>query len=113
MGNPSAIDARAENGRSEVSERCHLSNVWGPLTVDENGCPFDWKEMTGDLLRVCCDKHRPKHAAVTVPYKGYWFYIDDRDLNSQSTFTLLVELFGIEVRVGCGGGFLYTLNVGG
>ncbi len=52
-------------------------------------------------------------AAVSIPYKGYWYYIDDRDLNSQSTFTLLVELFGIEVRAGGGGGFLYTLNVGG
>lgn len=70
-------------------------------------------ELTGDLLRVCCSAHCPKTAAVAVPYKGYWYYIDDADLNSQSTFILLVELFGIEVRAGGGGGFLYTLNVGG
>ena len=83
------------------------------LTLDENGNPFNWEELTGDLIRVFSCKHRPKNAAVAVKFKGYWFYIDDRDLNTQSTFTLLVELFGIEVRAGGGGGFLYTLSVGG
>jgi hypothetical protein len=83
------------------------------LTVDHDGTLFDWTQMTGDLFRVMSCKKCPKHAAVAVPYKGYWFYIDDSDLNSQSTFMLLVELFGIEVRAGGGDGFLYTLNVGG
>lgn len=83
------------------------------LTVDETGAPFDWSEMLGDMFNVRSSKHCPKGAAVAIRYKGYWFYIDDRDLSSQSTFTLLVELFGIEVRAGGGGGFLYTLNVGG
>ena len=56
----------------------------------------------------------PDNAAVAIQYKDYWFYIADHDLETKSTFTLLVELFGIEVRVGGGGGgFLYTLNVGG
>ena len=83
------------------------------LTVDQNDAIFDWSELTGDLLRVMSCETCPKIVAVAVPYKGYLFYIDDRDLNSQSTFTLLVELFGIEVRAGGGGGFLYTLSVGG
>jgi hypothetical protein len=91
----------------------HLDAGLVTATVDQDGNPFNWVELTGDLLQVCSCKHRPKNAAVSVKYKGYWFYIDDGDLNSQSTFTLLVELFGIEVRAGGGGGFLYTLNVGG
>lgn len=86
-------------------------------TVDQHGYPGpDWsEEMTADLFTVCSCKRHPENAAVAVQYKDYWFYIDDRDLTSQSTFTLLVELFGIEVRGGGGGGggFLYTLNVGG
>ena len=83
------------------------------LTRDQDGNPFNWDQMNGDLMRIFSCDHRPKNAAVAVKYKGYWFYIDDRDLNSQSTFTLLVEMFGIEVRGGGGGGILYTLNVGG
>ena len=91
----------------------HMVQGLATLTVDEHGQPFNWNQMTGDLIRICSSKHRPEMAAVSIPYKGYWYYIDDSDLNSQSTFTLLVELFGIEVRAGGGGGFLYTLNVGG
>jgi len=82
------------------------------VTVDLDGNPFNWADLTGDLFQVCSCKHRPKTTAVAVKYKGYWFYIDDRDRSSQSTFTLLIELFGIEVRAGGGGGSLYTLNVG-
>ena len=81
------------------------------LTVDEDGAPFDWSEMMHDLFTICASKKCPKHAAVAVKYRGYWFYIDERDQNSLSTYTLLVELFGIEVQAGGGGGFLYTLGI--
>ena len=91
----------------------HYSQGLVTHTVDESGNQFDWNELTGELLCICSSRKRPENAAVAVQYKGYWFYIDECDLNSQSTFTLLIELFGIEVRAGGGGGFLYTLNVGG
>lgn len=71
-------------------------------TLDEAGQPFDWTEMTGDLLHVRVAEHRPKCTAVAIPYRGYWYYIDDRDLDSQSTFALLVQLFSIEIRGGGG-----------
>ena len=67
--------------------------------------------MTGDLLQVHACKHRPQSAAVAVKYKGYRFYFDDRDLNSQSTFQLLLERFSIEIRGG-GGQRLPVLTLG-
>jgi hypothetical protein len=91
----------------------HMAAGLVTLTRDQDGNPFNWEQMTGDLIRISSCDHCPKKAAVAVKYKGYWFYIDDSDLNSQSTFMLLVEMFGIEVRGGGGGGILYTLNVGG
>jgi len=93
--------------------REHLETGLVTVTVDQDGNPFNWAELTGDLIQIRSCKRRPEMPAVAVKYKGYWFYIDDRDLNSQSTFALLVQLFGIEVRAGGGGGFLYTLSVGG
>ena len=93
--------------------REHLETGLVTVTVDQDGNPFNWAELTGDLIQIRSCKRRPKMPAVAVKYKGYWFYIDDRDLNSQSTFALFVQLFGIEVRAGGGGGFLYTLSVGG
>ena len=55
--------------------------------------------------------HDPPRESIVAEYRGHWFYIDERDQNSLSTYTLLVELFGIEVRAGGGGGFLYTLGI--
>ena len=81
------------------------------LTVDEAGEAFDWSEMMHDLFTIRACKSCPKHAAVAVRYRDYWFYIDERDQDSLSTFTLLIELFGIEVQAGGGGGFLYTLGI--
>lgn len=81
------------------------------VTVDEEGQPFDWDEMMNDLFTVRVCQHRPDHAAVSVQYRDHWFFIDERDGDSLSTYTLLVELFGIEVRAGGGGGFLYTLGI--
>lgn len=81
------------------------------LTFDGDGTVFDWNEMLGDLFTIKSCKKRPHHAAVAVKYRDYWFYIDERDETTLSTYTLLVELFGIEVRGGGGGGFLYTLGI--
>ena len=89
----------------------HESQGLVTLTVDENGAPFDWSEMFHDLFTVQACPRCPDHAAVAVKYRGYWFYIDERDQTSLSTFSLLVELFGIEVQAGGGGGFLYTLGI--
>ena len=89
----------------------HLQQGLVTITLDHEGNIFDWNEMTGDLLQIFSSKHKPECAAVAVYYNGYWFYIDDRDLESQSTFTLLAELFSIEIQGG-GGAQLPVLTLG-
>jgi hypothetical protein len=95
---------------TEVPEQ-HMAEGLATITYDHEGHIFDWRELTGDLICIRSAKHCPKHAVVAVPYQGYWFYIDDRDLKSQSTFQLLIEPSGIEIRAGGGRGFVYTLSV--
>ncbi len=70
----------------------------GNLTVTrhDTGEPFDWKEVTGELIRISSRASRPAQAAVAVNYRGSWFYIDDSDLESKSTFSLLVQLFALQ-----------------
>lgn len=83
------------------------------LTHDANGQPFDWAEVTGDLLRVHSQKNRPQGVAVAVPYRGYWFYINDDDLESKTTFSLLSQLFALRAGETQGTAPQLTLPVGG
>ena len=59
-----------------------------------------------DLFRVYSVKadERPSNAHVAVPYKGHWFFIDQTDQDTKSTFSLLLELSRLEVlgKVGSG-----------
>ena len=66
------------------------------VTRDETGSPFDWRNVTGDLLRIQSAPTISVHAAVAVQYRGSWFYIDDTDLGSKSTFSLLSQLFALQ-----------------
>jgi len=65
-------------------------------SVRRDGTPYDWREMVGDLLWVRYSEARPEHAYVAVPYRGLWWYIDDADLESKSTFFLLTWLFNLQ-----------------
>jgi hypothetical protein len=65
-------------------------------TVYENGRPFDWAEMLGDLLTVYVGTSPPHQAAVRVRHRGYWFYIREDDETSKSTFALLGLLFDLQ-----------------
>jgi hypothetical protein len=68
--------------------------------VGEGGQPFDWGRVMGDLIRVHSQRTKPKHAFVATKYRGWWFYIDDDDLASKSTFALVLNVFGLEMAGG-------------
>ena len=80
------------------------------LTQYPDGTPFDWSELTGDLLRVCVSKHRPKQAAAAVRYRNYWFYIEDTDVESKTTISLFRELTRLQ-KVGAAEGQLPVLTL--
>ena len=81
-------------------------------TLDPEGRPFDWSRVTGEVLRVRSGSRRPDRAAVAVRYRGHWFYIDDGDLNSKTTFSLLNYLFILKSGAKAGEEPLLTLGVG-
>ena len=84
----------------------------GLVTVTtEAGQPFDWMEVSGDMLTVNCSAEYPQCAELAVKYRDYWFYIHESDLASKSTFDLLGELFNIEIQGG-GGGNIPVLTLG-
>jgi hypothetical protein len=45
------------------------------------------------LIRIESSPERPAEAFLAVPYRGYWFWIDDRDMGSKRLFTFLMFVF--------------------
>ena len=63
----------------------------------------DWETVSGGIFRVRTSSHRPENAAVSVQYRGAWFYIADDDLQSKSTFDLVSHLFALQAARGQAG----------
>jgi hypothetical protein len=60
--------------------------------------PGQWQ--SGDaqakpLVRIRSGTEPPADAYAAVPYKGYWYWIDDTDVASKRTFTFLMILFSL------------------
>jgi len=66
------------------------------VTLGPDGKPFDWSLLSGKLFHVYCSRDEPTRAFLKVHYRGYWFFIDDADLESKSTYTLLVQLLSLQ-----------------
>ena len=44
-------------------------------------------------LRIRSSRSAPEHANVAVQHRGWWYYVDDTDLTSKSTFLQIQMLF--------------------
>jgi len=93
----------------------HVAAGLAPLPVAPDGTPFDMRAVTDGLFLVHTSKgHKPPPTAYTaVKYRGYWYYIDDRDQVSKTTFALVLQLARVDfgTQEPTGGPFL-TLPVG-
>jgi len=83
------------------------------LTLDSNDEIFDWKRVSEGLMHIRSSPTQPDNASVTVPYRGSWFYIDDSDLDSKSTFSMLGQLFALQSGNAAGMVPVLTIPVGG
>ncbi len=66
------------------------------VTRDAKGRRFDWDAVTGEIMNIRSSPEKPGNAMVAIEYRGRWFYIDDADLSSKSTFSLLGQLFSLQ-----------------
>jgi hypothetical protein len=94
---------------------CHVSTGVAPQTFTPDGNVFDWDQVLGGLFKVevAEGKKPPACAAVAVGYRGYWFYIDDRDRDTKATFALIVEVSRLELGAKVGTAPILTLPLGG
>lgn len=102
-----------ESPREHGSEGRRLVTVAGGCGPEAEDSP--WHELTKSLFRVECAKRRPPRGDtfVEVFYQGTWFYIRNDDLDSKSTFGLLMQLFSLQAGGSEGITPTLTLDLGG
>jgi len=81
-------------------------------TLTGEGNEFNWGDVAGSLFSVDSQSQSPDSSAVAVQYRNNWFYIDDSDLDSKSSFSLLGQLFALRVGKGESVAPMITLPVG-
>lgn len=80
---------------------------------DNDGNIFDWGKLTNGLMEVRYSESEPENAAVSVFYRDKWFYIDDSDPDSKSTFSLLSQIFALQSGNMRGNSPVLTLPISG
>ena len=78
-------------------------------TAEAEATP-DWGTYSEDIFRIRSGREAPLGAFVAVPYRDHWFWIDDADLNSKTTFSLLNYLINLR-SVSGGAAPLLTVGV--
>jgi hypothetical protein len=75
----------------------HIAQGLVTMTKNAQGERFDWSQTPiGERFKVSVSETYPEAAFLAVPYRGYWYYIADNDLQSKSTFMLLRQLFDLQ-----------------
>jgi hypothetical protein len=92
----------------------HLAAGLVRLPAGPDGRPFDGRAITDGLFTVHAWRgHKPPPTAfVTIKYRDYWYYIDDRDQPSKATFTLMLALSRLDFGRQPPGAPFLTLPVG-
>jgi len=81
------------------------------VTRTETGDRFDWKLVTGGLFTADWSQKEPKAHPLRAHYRGRWFFVDDSDLSSKSTFSLLLLWFQLQSHDMASGVPVLTLPV--
>ena len=64
------------------------------------------------LIRVYSSHEKPGDAFIAVPYRNYWFWIEDRDLRSKTIFSFLMFIFSLTETGGKEGAPIITVPAG-
>lgn len=71
-----------------------------------------WYEFLGEQFQVASSKTAPEQAFVMIEYRDHWFWIDDSDLSSKTTFNLMLFLLSLQSAASEGAAPLLTIGAG-
>lgn len=96
-----AVEVPIADVQKGVVNQTHLSD----------GTPFDWSQLLGGIFRVQSAPSKPTTAWVAIKHRGHWFYIDDTDRESKTTFNLLTLVYSMQTATLQGKSPLLTLPI--
>lgn len=64
------------------------------------------------LIQIHSSSQRPAVPFVAVPFRGYWFWIDDKDVMSKGAFSFLMFIFTLTETGGKEGTPIVTIPAG-
>jgi hypothetical protein len=91
------------NTRSVLATMAYLSNAVRVPAMHRslvNDIVPDSNALLSDLLTIEAANIPVENAYLSVPYRGYWFYIKDTDINSKQTLGLLKSLIRLHISAG-------------
>lgn len=71
-----------------------------------------WEAFLGNHFSVRSGSAEPGQAFVKIKYRGHWFWIDDADLDSKTTFSLMLFLLSLQSAASQGVTPLLTISSG-
>ena len=89
----------------------HMEKKLVTTTHGPDGKVFNWGTLHKNQIRLRWSKTCPDDAYISVEYRDYWFYIEDSDLDSKSTFLLLQILGDLQAGTTPSAGPVLTLPV--
>ncbi len=73
----------------------------------------DWRQFLGGVFAVNSGETAPQTAAVKIFYRDHWYWIADDDLESKTTFNLVLFLLALQSAASDGASPLLTIDAGG
>jgi len=90
----------------------HMEKNLVTITRTGDGTVFNWRELFHeDQVKIRWSQSRPEGAYIAIQHRGFWFYIEDSDLDSKSTFLLLQILADLQAGSAPSAGPVLTLPV--
>jgi hypothetical protein len=86
----------------------HVAEKRVPPTVEPEG-----EGIKGTMIRILCADKKPADDFAAVPYRGRWFWIDDRDYQSKKLFSFLMFAMTLTETGGKEGAPIVTISAGG
>lgn len=72
--------------------------------LDKNGNPINWTPIMKGLMTIYSSDQEPEDAFVKVQVHGHWFYIKNTDIDSKTTFSLIMRLISLSGGLEVSGG---------